>query len=931
VTTRPPHIARTQIDPHRAPVGAVDPGDFSPSGTVVDQIKLTPGLRIEQYELIRELGRGGMGQVFLARDTRLGRRVAMKFLVSSSPKFTQRFLVEARATARCSHENIVVIHDVSEYAGLPYMVLEYLEGVPLAQLMTDKRLPMARAIELVVPVVKALARAHDANIVHRDLKPENIIVTASGTVKVLDFGIAKLFAGDDDASAPRPRAPTPTPAAPIDGTKAGAIVGTLPYMSPEQLGTDDVDHRSDLWAVGIILYELLAGKHPLDPLTQGRLFGAAAAVDEPMPSLADDVAGLPDRVVAAVAKCLRKRKAERYATAAELLADLEPLLPSRVGRNLVADESPYPGLNAFQETDANRFFGRSQDIAGMVARLRERPLVGVVGPSGVGKSSFVRAGVVPALKSSGDSWEVLIVRPGRHPLAALAGSLESLRDSRDSDPVIGDDPAMRLREEPGVFGARLRARARRKRTQILLFIDQHEELYTLVPDAGERRAFTACLAGAADDPAGPLRVVVAMRSDFLDRAAEDRRFVEELAHGLVFLQPPNRGGLEDALVHPLEMLGYSFEAGIVPSMLDTLEATPGPLPLLQFTAAKLWEHRDRSRRVLTKQAYAAMGEVAGALATHADEVLASFAATDQKLVRAMFQRLVTPERTRAIVDVADLRDLSSEVDRILGMLVAARLIVVHTRGEGPGEEATPAVELVHESLVKSWPTLQRWLDESQEDAAFISQLRAASKQWDAKGRVDGLLWRNEAMDEARLWRARYRGELPPREQAFLDAVFALANRAARTTRRRIVGAFVFLIGLVIVGGVMVVQLDDKAHALEESIKDRDKKEAERKQAEAAQQQAEAAQKQAEADRAKADADKVAADAARRAAEDDAREEAAKRKQLVGEKAQVEKGKQLAETKAAKEAAKAAALAKDKQKTDAVTDQRKSKISTGGLK
>src|SRR5262249_2931223 len=157
-----------------------------------------------------------------------------------------------------------------------------------------------------------------------------------------------------------------------------------------------------------------------------------------------------------------------------------------------------------------------------------------------------------------------------------------------------------------------------------------------------RFAFTACLRAAADDPSGPLRVLVSMRSDFLDRAAEDRWFVEELAHGLVFLQPPNRAGLEEALVQPLAALGYAFEPGIVPAMLAAPAATPGSLPLLQFTAAKLWDTRDRSRRVLTSESYHTMGGVAGALATHADQVLAKLAAPDQKVVRALFQRLVTP-------------------------------------------------------------------------------------------------------------------------------------------------------------------------------------------------------------------------------------------------------------------------------------------------
>jgi serine/threonine protein kinase len=751
------------------------------------QVKLAPGLKIEQYELIRELGRGGMGQVFLARDTRLGRRVAMKFMQSRSPRFSQRWLAEARATARCHHENIVAIFSADNYLGMPYMVLEFVEGTTLAKLMGGKRIPPARAVELMVPVVRALTVAHASSIIHRDLKPDNIIVTKSGTVKVLDFGVAKLAALGDEESTNRPRPRAGTEAG-LHDTRAGAIVGTLPYMSPEQLGTDTVDHRSDLWAVGIILYEMLAAKHPLEPLTEGRLFGAAAAVDDPMPSVGEDVVGLPDRLVEIVARCLEKKKTARYANAQALLDDLETLLPARTGRSLVADESPYPGLVAFQESDANRFFGRSRDIAETVARLRDRPLVGIVGPSGAGKSSFIRAGVVPALKVSGESWECHIIRPGRDPMNALASALESLRDSRDSDPASPRDPAQQLRDEPGIFGTRLRSRARQRRTQILVFVDQFEELYTLVGDPDERAAFTACLASAGDDPASPLRVVVSMRSDFLDRAADDRRFLDELTRGLVFLQPPDRAGLQEALSQPVEMLGYKYEDGIVGAMLDTLESTPGPLPLLQFSAAKLWALRDKQRRILTHDAYRAMGGVAGALATHADEVLATFTASDQKVVRAIFQRLVTPERTRAVIDTKELRDIASDVDRLIGRLVEARLLVVQQRGESEG-----AVELVHESLIRSWPTLQHWLDENQEHAAYLQQIAVAAKAWDAKGRPGGLLWSGEAMEEARLFSLRFRGQLPAREHAFLAAVNALATRATRRKRRLVLGTMAVLV------------------------------------------------------------------------------------------------------------------------------------------
>src|SRR6185503_8157930 len=151
-------------------------------------LELHPGTRIDHYEIIRMLGKGGMGRVFLARDLKLGRVVAIKLLQADQPEQARRLLAEARATARCKHDNIVVIHEVGEHDGAPYIVLEYLDGKPLAALLEDgRRLPHARSVEIMCSIVRALSCAHEAGIVHRDLKPENIFVTESGTIKVLDF------------------------------------------------------------------------------------------------------------------------------------------------------------------------------------------------------------------------------------------------------------------------------------------------------------------------------------------------------------------------------------------------------------------------------------------------------------------------------------------------------------------------------------------------------------------------------------------------------------------------------------------------------------------------------------------------------------------------------------------------------------------------
>jgi hypothetical protein len=828
------------------------------AGTAGEPLLPPPGTRIGSYELIRELGRGGMGAVYMARDVKLGRRVAIKFLHTEHPETTRRFIVEGRATARCSHENIVVIHDVGEHEGHPFMVLEYLPGKPLGKLL-GQPLPPQRALELIVPVVRALACAHEQGIIHRDLKPDNILVTDAGTVKVLDFGIAKLAqdALPDDMSGEPPAAlpgdDTSAASSVADAgdteqaglTRRGAIMGTLAYMSPEQWGVDEVDARSDLWAVGIILYRMVAGKHPLAPL-QGRELVVTGILSEPMPGVRSVCPDLPDELAAVIDRCLRKPKAERMGSARELLAALEPLLPGRHGRSSQAYENPYPGLGAFQEADAGRFFGRGREVAAALARLREQPLLGVVGPSGVGKSSFVRAGVLPAVKQSGESWTGIVIRPGRHPLGALAQALAPFLHGdapggTDAGTRAGTAPgdmtieqlAERLRAEPGYLGSALRSRARRRGQRVLLVIDQLEELYTLVADAGERLAFTACLASAADDAGAPVRMVLTIRSDFLDRVAEDPYFMAELARSLFFLAPPGRDSLRDALVEPAEQAGYQFESpAMVDHMLDHLTETNGALPLLQFAASKLWERRDRASRLLTEDSYRAIGGITGALASHADAVIAELTPAGQALARTVLVALVTPERTRAVVSLRELGELgggpraAADVEYLVTHLAQARLLVIQTGGQSDGAGAAgeigAMVEIVHESLIHTWPRLRRWLDESQDDAAFLAELRSAARQWQARRRPAGLLWRGEAMEEARRWHRRYHGELPEAQRDYLAAVFHLADRSRRLRRLLLGGAFGVMTMLIAAAAVaLIVIRDAERRAAEQAVEARE--------------------------------------------------------------------------------------------------------------
>ncbi|WP_438031797.1 nSTAND1 domain-containing NTPase [Sorangium sp. So ce204] len=781
---------------------------------------LPPGTRLHHYEIIRELGHGGMGAVYLARDTKLGRRVAIKLMQRDRPSFTERFIVEARNTARCSHENIVVIHDVSEFQGNPFIVLEYLKGQTLHALAAGGTMPVGRAVQLMVPVLRALACAHEHQIIHRDLKPDNIFVTESGAIKVLDFGISKLVHESELEPIVTAMATTVEVLPPARRlTQRGALIGTLPYLSPEQWNGEELDYRSDLWAIGIILYQLLVGKHPLSPLSWEQLL-LTGVLEQPMPSAHDASVAIPPALADVIDGCLQKHRDKRIPSATDALAALERLLPGREGRELGDAESPYAGLTAFQEADANRFFGRSRDIATVIARLPEHPLIGIVGPSGVGKSSFVRAGVIPALKHSGDEWESFVVRPGRQPVAALVRMLATVARDRNADTTdaadIADgdegghlrDLASRLGSEPGFLGASLRERARKRGCKIALFVDQFEELYTLTPDAKERLKFTQALLSVADDPTSPLRVILSIRSDFLDRVAEDGQFMAELDKALYFLVQPDREGLREAIVRPAELVGYRFEApSIVAEMLDQLEASAGALPLLQFAASKLWDGRDVARKRLTQRAYQELGGVEGALASHANAVLSGLAPQEQTLVRAIFLQLVTPERTRAIASVNELRELWHEpevMQRLIDELVDARLLVTQ-----PGEsEAGSLVEIVHESLIRSWPMLEHWLDEHAEDAPYLEQLDAVARQWDRKGRPNGLLWRGEAAAEAEVWYRRYRGLLLRVQTDYLHGVLALAAHGRRTKRLMVVATIAVLSLLVVTAGIGLIVVND---------------------------------------------------------------------------------------------------------------------------
>jgi hypothetical protein len=279
-------------------------------------VSLAAGTRLGPYEIAAPIGAGGMGEVYRARDERLRRDVAIKVLppsFSSNSEWRARFEQEARAAGALNHPNILSVFDLGQHDGAPYVVSELLEGQSLRARLQEGPLPLRKALDYAMQIAHGLAAAHDKGIVHRDLKPENLFVTRDGRIKILDFGLAKIVAGVDTTESTMP-AQTPH-------TEPGVLLGTVGYMAPEQVRGQPADHRSDIFAFGVVLYEMLAGK---------RAFGGQSAAEIMSAILRDDPPELtqlqvPPAVEQIVRHCLEKNASERFQSARDLAFHLQAL------------------------------------------------------------------------------------------------------------------------------------------------------------------------------------------------------------------------------------------------------------------------------------------------------------------------------------------------------------------------------------------------------------------------------------------------------------------------------------------------------------------------------------------------------------------------------------------------------------------------------
>jgi len=332
------------------------------------------GRTVSHYRVLRLLGSGGMGTVYQAEDTRLGRQVALKFLPADLARdrhALDRFQREARAASALNHPHICTIHDIDEADGEPFIAMELLEGQTLKERIQGRPLPAPEVVELALQLADALEAAHAKGIIHRDIKPANVFVTARGTAKLLDFGLAKV-AADARADAEAPTVPAEWM------TGAGVALGTVGYMSPEQVRGEGLDARTDLFSFGVVLYEMVTGRAPFQGATAGAVLGAILHMAPAAPLRLNPE--LPAALERIVNKLLEKDRALRYQSAADLVVDLQRLKREREsGREAapgIAEPArtpslavlPFANLSADKE---NEYFsdGLAEDIIGALARV----------------------------------------------------------------------------------------------------------------------------------------------------------------------------------------------------------------------------------------------------------------------------------------------------------------------------------------------------------------------------------------------------------------------------------------------------------------------------------------------------------------------------------------------------------------------------------
>jgi WD40 repeat protein/serine/threonine protein kinase len=805
---------------------------------------------LKGYELRDRIGAGGFGAIYRAFQSTVGREVAVKIILpglANQPEFIRRFEGEAQIVARLEHPHITPLYDYWRDPEGAYLVMRWLRGGSLRDALQNRAYDLRPAALLLDQVAGALSLAHRNHVIHRDIKPGNILLDEDGNAYLTDFGIAK------DLNLPG------------NNTQPDAIMGSLDYISPEQARSEPITSRTDIYSLGVTLYEMITGQHPfqnLSPIEQ--LF---KHINDPLPDITTLDSAVSTQVNRVIQKATAKNPDHRYLDALAFAADfrnaiglnrtptnavelltqreqevlqhiIEGLSNKEIAQrltvtlstvkwyvnqiytklgvrsrvqamvrarelNLLAKsesvpltqiptedfqpENPYKGLRAFQSADNQDFFGRENVTTKLVKRLQETHelsrFLAVIGPSGSGKSSLVKAGLIPALwrgeLPGSEKWFIQEMLPGAHPLDELEIALTRIAANQS-----GSLNEQLLRDRRGLIRA-AQLILPNDGSELVLVIDQFEEVFTLLEDEATRAHFLDLLYTAVIEPRSRVRIIITLRADFYDRPLHYADFGELIRSRMETVLPLSAQELERAISKPAERVGAAFEPGLVSSIVAEANYQSGALPLLQYALTELFEQR--RGRFLTREAYDAIGGTVGALARRADDVYRDFDATSQEAARQMFLRLVTlgegVEDTRRRVTRSELLAIAPDpdvMDEVIDTYAEYRLLSL----DNDAGTRSPTVEVAHEAILRIWERLRGWLTESRDDIKLQRQLGAMAAEWRASKQDSSFLARGARLEQFEKWVAETKLALTAAEHDYLNESVAAQAREHKSEIER---------------------------------------------------------------------------------------------------------------------------------------------------